>query len=52
MRAGTDLEALGLSRVFYYACQACATAKALEGRVPRAPRTAELVPEEREAIVR
>jgi len=45
------LQTLGLARTVFYAWQARATADALADRSPRAPRTAQLLPEERAAIV-
>ncbi len=46
------LRALGLARTVFYAWQARAAADALADRSPRAPRTAQLLPEERAASVR
>ena len=46
------LRALALAPTVYYAWTARAQAAALTDRVPRAPRTAQLLPEERAAIVR
>jgi transposase InsO family protein len=45
------LRALGLARTVFYAWQARAATDALADRSPRAPRTAQLFPEERAAIV-
>jgi transposase InsO family protein len=48
---GKILKALGLARAVYYRWQARATTDGLADRPAQAPRTAELLPEERQAIV-